>query len=148
MSLPLLTDGQQEYVNENGHAVAEILSSHREQLLRLREEVRDGFAVVQAQIDTMRQALALAAGTVEHVPLGSVSDPRLQALERWEAIKRKLGGKEAEVIDVLMHSGPRTNTQLKPLLKLAYSTVCALTQKMSNMGFLTKQGDAWALREN
>lgn len=80
------------------------------------------------------------------VPQASV-DGRLHSLDKWEGVKKRLGGREAELIDVLLTSGPRTNTQLKPLMKMAYSSVCALTLKMSNMGFITKQGDAYALKE-
>lgn len=74
-------------------------------------------------------------------------DDALQNIEKWEGVKRRLGGKEAELIGVLLTCGPRTNTQLKSLLKLAYSTTAALTLKMMNLGFLTKDGDAWTLKK-
>jgi DNA-binding MarR family transcriptional regulator len=74
-------------------------------------------------------------------------DPRLHSLDKWDGVKKRLGGKEAELIDVLLTSGPRTNTQLKSLLKIAYSTVAALTLRMTNMGFIKKNGDAYALKD-
>lgn len=87
------------------------------------------------------------SGRQESPTNAPVGDSRLHSLDKWDGVKKRLGGQEAELIDVLLTSGPRTNTQLKPLLKLAYSTVCALTLKMSNMGFLTKQGNAYALKD-
>lgn len=77
----------------------------------------------------------------------SMDDDALRNTEKWEGVKRRLGGKEAELIDALLTCGPRTNTQLKSLLKLAYSTTAALTLKMANLGFLSKEGDAWALKK-
>lgn len=97
--------------------------------------------------------IELAVGEYEPQPQNGTTSPqasvdgRLNAMDKWEGVKKRLGGNEAELIDVLLTSGPRTNTQLKTLMKMAYSTVCALTQKMSNMGFITKQGDAYALKE-
>lgn len=88
---------------------------------------------------------AIASPSLGQVTNGT--DPRLHSLDKWDGIKKRLGGTEAELIDVLLTAGPRTNTQLKSLLKLAYSTVCALTLKMSNMGFITKSGDAYKLRD-
>jgi len=155
----------------------ETIESLRKEVRRLEQEVRQArLETVQAtnaseQASTAIRALRLQLGPLHRAmravfgeielavgeydpqpqngaaaPLASV-DGRVHGLDKWEGVKKRLGGKEAELIDVLLTSGPRTNTQLKSLLKLAYSTVCALTQKMANMGFIAKQGDAYALKE-
>jgi hypothetical protein len=100
-------------------------------------------ALLNVLASAMRQ---IATGQID-VSAPPQSGAPTDRLDKWESVKKRFGGKEAELIDVLLTCGPRTNTQLKSLMKLAYSTVAALTLKMSNLGFLTRIGDAWGLKE-
>jgi hypothetical protein len=68
-------------------------------------------------------------------------------MDKWEAVKKRLSHGEGEVIDALLTCGPRTNTQLKTLLKKHYNTVAEITKKLSNLGFLTRVGEAWGLKD-
>lgn len=136
------------FVDTSGDRVAEL---ERRVVVLEAQQARSKEEAVIAVLNLLGNAMRQVAtgqidlsATVAAPGQGSVTD----RMDKWEAVKKRLGnGNEAQLIEVLLACGPRTNTQLKSLLKLAYSTVAALTLKMSNLGFLTRVGDAWGLKD-
>ena len=69
------------------------------------------------------------------------------SLGRWEKMKQKLGGKQAEIIQALLDHGPATRSQLRVITGSGMSTVDAVTAKLRDMGLIVKVGDSWKLRD-
>ena len=115
-------------------------------------------SILKPEYDVMRVLMGEidASGLVEepaeqHSRNGSsnsTSHPAVESMKRWESTAAELGGTEGEIIRMLMKTGPKTNKQLRPLIRCAYSTTAILTLKLKNMGFLEKQGNAYALKKS
>lgn len=77
-----------------------------------------------------------------------VDDDAVRNLDKWEGVKQRLGGKDSELIDILLTCGPKTNSQLAPMLKMHYSNATKVTKRLASLGFIVKQGDSWALKRS
>lgn len=143
---PLLLNGR---VNDPAIEEAE---RELQKLQRAADHMESMAFQVSTTVETAKENLrplynALRLMFGESQPQSSNGDPRLDNLSRWDGVKKRLGGNEAELIEVLLTAGPKTNKQLMPLLKRGYTTVSTLTQKLHNMGFIVKTGDSWKLKE-
>ena len=173
MSLPLLSG---EVVPDNREELAELREEVerleqenrklRNDLIKARADSEASIAAITAlrsNLGPLYRALRGVFGEInlvvpEDAPLPQygtagatngrpVDDDAMRSLDKWEGVKQRLGGKDAELIDILLTCGPKTNTQLAPMLKMHYSNATKVTKRLSSLGFIVKQGDAWALKK-
>jgi hypothetical protein len=64
----------------------------------------------------------------------------------WESWKRKLGGKQAEFIQVLCDHGPMSRDQLRIVTKSGWSTVDITLGKLRQLQLVYKEGNRWTLK--
>lgn len=65
---------------------------------------------------------------------------------KWEMMKAKLGGRQAEFIDLLKH-GEMTAAQLRAAAHCDIRTAYSVIEKMKNAGLLNKNGGKFSLKE-
>ena len=66
---------------------------------------------------------------------------------RWEVLKKRLGSRQAEIIDILQH-GPMTSSQISAALHWDIRTTQKHISAMKVAGFLSKNGNQFSLRES
>lgn len=120
-------------------------------------QTRNEFSQMKMERDAMMQAvtglrrlLAPLWGELQDVPAGDAPVPQGTgaSTSRWEAAKRRLGGKSAMFIDLMIEHGPMTITNFVTLgrcsKKTAYNTVSTLSQA----GVVQNIGGRYSLKEN
>jgi hypothetical protein len=65
---------------------------------------------------------------------------------KWQMMKQKLGGRQAEIIEVLKH-GAMTVAQIRAAVKCDIGVAYKLTKKMQDLGLLVKNGSQYALKD-
>jgi len=65
---------------------------------------------------------------------------------KWEMLKTRLGGRQAEFIDLLQH-GEMTAAQLRAAAHCDIRTAYKTVEKMQAAGLLNKNGGKWSLKE-
>lgn len=94
-------------------------------------------------------------GEIESVELPSEQPPTPQAQgasvatggpDRFDAIKRQLGGKQSEIIQAIQTFGPSTRTQLRASAGGSMSTIDTAIYSLRDKGVIVRNGDAWSLK--
>lgn len=130
----------------------------RRELLNVRAELKQtitansrAVANLRRQLSPLYQALRQVFGEME----GMIADesaeagPQLDSRKKavWESWKNKLRGKQAEFIDVLLHHGEMSATQLKIATKSGQQTVYDTIHKLNQAGLINKNGGRFSLKE-
>lgn len=65
---------------------------------------------------------------------------------RWQMLRQKLGGRQAEFIDLLQH-GAMSAAQMRAAAHCDIKTVYSTVQRMKDAGLLVKNGGKFSLKE-
>jgi hypothetical protein len=134
------------------------LNRLRDQNLHLANQLADcraEFARMKMERDAMFQAvgglrkiLAPLWGELENVPAGIdvVSTPATPNL-RIESAKRRMPGKPAEFIDLLLEHGPMNVTNFVTLARCSKQTAYNTLSKLSQAGIIQNNGGRYSLKE-
>lgn len=132
-------------------------------LKRELEDARDNLRLEQDKTRAIIRAMGVLQGALEPIKRGvlaiyqefdkaGVSDSapaeqaRVSAGVVWESRKLKVGGKAAEVIQVLIDCGPLTRGGLRDVTKSGWSTIDAATQRLNSLGWIEKISGKWQLK--
>lgn len=110
-------------------------------------------ANLRDQLGPLFRALRMVFGEIESVDLpetGTVAASSAGTSSglsaKWEMLKNKLGGRQAEFIDLLQH-GEMTASQLSAAAHCDIRTAYSVIEKMKNGGWLSKNGNKFSLKE-
>lgn len=119
-------------------------------------DLRDALAQVKLERDTLKQAtdglrrlLAPLWGELQHIPQSATvvgttvsgSDPRL------ESAKKRMPGKPAELIDLLLEHGPMTVTNIIAIARWGKNSVYQTVSKLMKAGIVVNNGGRYTLKE-
>lgn len=99
-------------------------------------------------LDPIRTAILMIYGEIDRVKLpaeGQAPARTNGASGMWTVIMNRLGGKQAEFIE-LLQSGSMSGPQLKAATKCANKTLYDTIHKLKKGGFIEKNGDLYSLR--
>jgi hypothetical protein len=113
----------------------EALRQTRNEFSQMRME-RD--AMMQA-VSGLRRLLAPLWGELQDLPAATADAPVRESASRWEAAKRRLGGKSAMFIDLMIEHGPMTITNFVTLGRCS---------KLSQAGIVQNISGRYSLKEN
>lgn len=125
-------------------AAHEALRSAREQSAAANRALR----TLRKQLDPLHNALSLvygeldAAGSENEV---NTATPKSQAI--WQSWMQKLGGKQAEFIQVMLEHGEVTVQQFKVMTHSGTSTIPQIIYKLNKLGLINKNGGKYSLKE-
>jgi len=110
-------------------------------------------ANLQRALEPITKALRYINGEIESVDLSESSVPIPTSShgvagqpDRFEGIKRQLGGKQAEIIESLQTYGPCTATQLRAQTGGHLNTTKTAIYALRDKGIVAKNGDNWVLK--
>lgn len=106
-------------------------------LTRLRSQLQPWYAALRTVFGELDEAGIEASEQVS-------ASTGLSA--KWEMMKAKLGGRQAEFIDLLKH-GEMTAAQLRAAAHCDIRTAYSVIEKMKNAGLLNKNGGKFSLKE-
>lgn len=117
-------------------------------------QTRNEFAQMKMERDAMMQAvsglrrlLAPLWGELRDMPAGDA--PVGASASRWEAAKRRMTGKPAMFIDLLLEHGPMTITNFVTLGRCSKKTAYNTVSKLSQAGIVQNTGGGrYSLKEN
>lgn len=150
MAQPLLSDGNQEYV-DSGLSNAELsarveslnerieeLEARIEQTKRLKQEA------VVALLNLLSQSLKhVASGKFDLEEITSDAAP-----SKWEAIKKRLPPRQAEAIDIFLAQGALKRTQLAAAMRMDYSNCTKnVIAVLIRQGLLIESGGQLSLKQ-
>jgi hypothetical protein len=117
----------------------------RDQFARMKME-RD--ALMQAT-DGLRKLFAPLWGELQNVPVGVdvVGVPASNSNARIESAKRRMPGRPAEFIDLLLEHGPMNVTNFVTLAKCSKQTVYNVLSKLGQAGIVESSGGRYSLKE-
>ncbi|HXP82595.1 MAG TPA: hypothetical protein VN976_22035 [Verrucomicrobiae bacterium] len=105
---------------------------------------------LRAQLEPLHKALKMIFGEISRVDAEQVSQAggNPSGLSpRWEMLKKRLGARQSEIIDVLQH-GPMTSAQMSAALHWDVRTTQKHISAMKVAGYLSKNGNQFSLRES
>jgi septal ring factor EnvC (AmiA/AmiB activator) len=108
-----------------------------------------GMAELRRQLEPLHNALKMLFGELDAAGVAgyAAADARGGSEGTWELWKRKLGGKQAAVIQALLEHGEMTAVQLKVATQSGYSTVSEVLSKLIGLGLVTKNGGRYSLKQ-
>ncbi len=119
------------------------------ELMQAKRSSAAAVAGLRHQLSPLYQALQVLFGEIDKVePLET--GPSMAAAKNsavWESWKQRLGGKQAEFIDLLLTHREMTAAQLKAAARCATKTVYDVIFKMNRAGILNKNGGRFSLKE-
>lgn len=155
-SRPLLSAGPE--ADESTRLRREIVALEQELVAAKAEAKRLGQASLDAvhavramrkQLEPLYTSLKILFGEISRVDAEGVSDgsPSTAGLSsKWEVLKKRLGSRQSEIIDILQH-GPMTTMQISAALHWDVRTTQKHISVMKVAGFLSKNGNQFALRD-
>lgn len=104
-------------------------------------------------LEPFRVAIGMIYGEISRVDAesftessGAQSAPSSGDDAKWVKIKQRLGGKRAEIIDLLLVQTEMTITQVSRSAHMHYDTATKLLREMLGQGLLTKNSNLYSLR--
>lgn len=122
----------------------EALRQTRNEFSQMRME-RD--AMMQA-VSGLRRLLAPLWGELQDLPAATADAPVRESASRWEAAKRRMPGKPAMFIDLLIEHGPMTITNFVTLGRCSKKTAYNTVSKLSQAGIVQNISGRYSLKEN
>lgn len=105
-------------------------------------------AMIQA-VSGLRRLLAPIWGEVQGMSAMEMFEPAPQrSNSRFDAAKKRMPGKAAELIDLLLEHGPLTVTNIKALAKWGNSSVYDTCSKLMRAGIVVNNGGKYTLKES
>lgn len=129
----IVSESETEFLNALRPAEKQIVELHREV-----KEIREQLSDIQGVFAALRVVLSSENGRPSAV---------VGANPVWEDLKRKLGGKQAEVIDSLQKLGAMSRGELRAATQSGWSTVDAVIAKLRDQGIISKRNGKWSLKE-
>jgi hypothetical protein len=150
MELPELTGRIQNPPNPADQAkrieeLEEELAASQEEV----EELREATLRLAKLLTPVYRALQAAIGgddvrITQDVQVDVASGDR--SSEFWDKWKQKLGGKSAEIIDVLIGHPGMTTQSVRIAANCGFSTASTLLNKLKDMNLVRKYGGRWVLK--
>lgn len=108
------------------------------------------FGMLRKELSGLYGALRAIFGELDAAGVGtsdSSSSSPGSLSPRWEMLKKRLGSRQAEIIEVLQH-GPMTSSQMSAALHWDIRTTQKHISAMKVAGYLSKNGNQFSLRES
>ena len=102
--------------------------------------------VLQGALEPIRRGVLAIYQEFDKAGVGSAETTSNGQPDAWDVRKAKVGGKAAEVIQVLLDCGPLTRGGLRDVTKSGWSTIDAATQRLNGLGWIEKIGGKWQLK--
>ena len=134
------------------------LRQAKQEAVDAKQSAADALAAIRflrnSPLEPIHKALKMIFGEISRVDAaaaspepGSATSPHASGLNaRWQMIRDRLGGRQAEFIDLLQH-GPMTASQLSAAGHCRLRGAQDAIQKMKASGLLTQSGKYYSLRE-
>jgi hypothetical protein len=158
-SRPLLSEGPQaEEVVRLRRELAGLeqeLAGAKAEAQTIKAAAADSVHAIRAlrkQLEPLYASLKLLFGEISRVDAGKISGPDSPTIvvsglsPKWQMLKEKLGGRQAEFIELLQH-GQMTVAQLRAAAHCDIRTAYKTIEKMKAGGLLVNNGGKFALKE-
>jgi hypothetical protein len=118
---------------------------------RAAEDSIQAIRALRSQLQPLYTALKMIFGEIARVETGTIGNtPGFTGPgglnPKWEMLKTRLGGRQAEFIDLMQH-GEMTAAQLRAAAHCDIRTAYATIEKMKAAGLLNKNGGKFSLKE-
>ena len=130
------------------------LSDAKEEAAKARGASADAIQAIRAlrkQTEPLYQALKMIHGEISRVDAGRVesatSENGTGLSPKWEMLKKRLGSRQGEIIEILQH-GPMTTSQMSAALHWDLRTTQKHISAMKVAGYLSKNGNQFSLKES
>lgn len=152
MALPLLEgevvdDGRDQEVESLKEQIRDLESQLADALAATAREKRNAALAMgnlRRQLSPLYQALRSVFGELDAAGVGDETAPSTDA--RWESVKKRMPGRPAEFIDLLLVHQPMNVTQFVTLAKCSKQTAYNILSKLGQAGVVTNAGGRYSLR--
>lgn len=149
----------------------EVRSANADELVRLRREIAgleqelqqakadaaqfksaasdsvNAIRTLRKVLDPFRIAIGMIYGEISRVDAEEASGSGSSGGDaKWVTWKQRLGGKQAEIIDLLLLQDAMTITQVSKAAHCHYDTAAKHLSDMAGQGILSKNGNAYSLK--
>jgi len=132
------------------------LQEAKDEAATAKQSAADAIQAIRAlrqQLEPLHKSLKMVFGEISRVeaetilPAGSPGQQPSSGLSpKWEMLKTKLGGRQAEFIDLLQH-GEMTAHQLRAAAHCDIKTAYGVIARMKAGGLLNKNGGKFSLKD-
>jgi chromosome segregation ATPase len=130
------------------------LQEAKDEAAKAKTAAADAVQAIRAlrqQLEPMYKALKMIFGEIARIETGEAQFPHASTglgslAPKWEMLKSKLGGRQAEFIDLLQH-GEMNVRQIRAAAHCDIKTVYRTLQTMKEAGLLNKNGGKFSLKE-
>jgi hypothetical protein len=136
-------------LEQDNDRLQEQVSQLQSELRRSREDTARSVAGLRRELSPLYNALRRLFGEIDNLGVEDEPAPRVQPKTSaiWESWKRKLGGKPAEFIDILLEHGEMSAAQLKIAAHCGQRTVYDTIFKLNKAGLVNKNGGKFSLKQ-
>jgi len=156
-SRPLLSEGREAddatRLRREIFGLEQELSDAKAEAATAKTASTDAIAAIRAlrkQTEGLYLALKMIHGEISRVDARAAAEgdaPSSGLSAKWETLKRRLGVRQGEIIDLLQH-GSMTTAQISAALHWDLRTTQKYVSAMKVAGFLSKDGNRFSLRES
>jgi hypothetical protein len=131
------------------------LKTAKDEAAKVKRDSADALQAIralQSMLEPFHKAINMIFGEISRVDLGELASPASPGAApsgrdpRWESWKQKLGGKQAEFIELLLEHQEMTAAQLAAAAKVHRDTCYQIIHKLSRAGILAKNGGRFSLK--
>jgi hypothetical protein len=127
------------------------LQRAKEELATTKQAAADSIQAIRAireVLEPFHTAMKMLFGEIDRISVGDAGAPRGSnhgpSNSKLEMLKQKLGGRQAEFIELLEH-GPMTGAQLKAAAHCGLDTVYQTVKRLKAAGVIQKNGNHFSL---
>lgn len=151
MSSPFLLSGEVDDRSEQIDSLREQVGDLEQQLSEAKREAMQAKAVIAAlrrQLSPLHQALLLVFGEISKVTTDAATEevqPKSNA--RWESWKKRMPGRPAEMIDLLLLHKSMSVKNLMAAMHCGKDSVYQAASKLGQAGIIVNNNGRYSLKE-
>jgi hypothetical protein len=130
----------------------EEVKAERDQLKQASADSIQAIRALRKLLDPFHTVLRMIYGEISRIDVGQIgvesngNNSASVLSPKWQMLKTKLGGRQAEFIDLLQH-GPMTAAQLRAAAHCDIRTAYSVIERMKAGGLLDKNGGKFSLKD-
>ena len=144
-------DDELKELREENKRLARALQDANLRAERATEDATRAMSSLRRQLSPLYRALQGVFGELDAAGIADAAQPNGPTNTRtaavWEAWKKRLGGKPAELIDALLLHGDMDSAQIAIAIQCHKNSVPQIVYKLNKAGLLNKNGGRFSLKQ-